>query len=514
MPTSIPTDTPTNTPTNTPTSTPTVTPTPFAKTILLNEVLPRPKNTDWNADAAMNADDEWIELYNASATSVDLGGWQLAAVNGTSTMTYTIPATTTIPARGFSIFFHKQTRLEIDGADVEVRLRYPNGSAVDAVRFAQLRNDQTYARSVDGGGYWTPACVPSPDTHNCVHVATTTSSFNLPYFQTHIADPSILNKLNANVLATNFLLALILAVAMGFFGNLLNDALETHEDRLQRWFAPLRTMSDRMRQAGSRIDAILRAWRPLFWLSFLVRLVVILFLSGLILAFLDPNFTLPDQDGWLLILALALSAGLVGLIDDIAQYIYLRLHGEDSAIRVHSGNIMLVVVTTFFSRFTNLTPGLLIGSPAGIEEVKDPNFEIKSHLLAVGATALVTIAAWALTPLFEADAWFKTLSLLIFATGVQTLFFEMLPLKYLHGLGVYQFSRALWLALFLATTTVFMQTMLNPDAEFVSAFNSPNIDVLTIVVVIFCAFSGAVWFYLKRLEEAETPKAAGGSRAE
>ncbi len=514
LPTNTPTNTPTNAPTHTPTSTPTVTPTPFAKTIMLNEVLPQPKNTDWNGDAALNPDDEWIELYNASTTSVDLSGWQLAAIGGTSAMTYTIPASTTISARGFSIFFRRQTKLEINGADIEVRLRYPNGSAVDAVRFAQLRSDQTYARSVDGGGYWTPNCVPSPDSQNCVRVATTTSSFNLPFFQKHIADPSILSKLNVSVLTTNLLLALILALAFGFFGNLLNDAVESHEEHVQSLIAPLRRLTGKLQHTGSQIDAALRVWRPLFWLGFLLRLAVLMFIYGFILAFLDPSFAMPDKDGWLLILALALSAGLVSLIDDIAQYIYLRLHDSDSTIRIHSGNLILVLFTTLFSRFSGLVPGLLVGSPAGIEDVKDPDFEIKSHLLGIGSIIAVSAGAWLLSPLFDADAWFKTLFLLIFAAGVQTLFFEMLPLKYLHGQGVYQFNRVLWLGLFVIATTVFLQTMLNPDGAFVSAFNSPNMVLLSIVVIAFCIFSTAVWFYLQRLEKLETAKAVSTTQGE
>lgn len=509
-----PTATSTSTPTSIPTNTPTVTPTPFAITVLLNELLSKPKNTDWTGDGtAINADDEWIELYNGGQTRVDLAGWQLNAIGSTGAMTFTIPATTTIPARGYAVFFHSQTKLDLDGA-TQVRLLYSNNNVADAVVYPDLRFDQTYARSVDGSGHWTTDCVPSPNAKNCQLINTMTSGFNLPFFQKNISDPSILNKLDLSVLGTNFLLALILALAMGFFGNLLSDSLESHEEHVQQLIAPLRAVTSKLRHAGSQFDAILAVWRPLFWLSFLLRLAAILLLYGLILAFLDPNFTVPDQDGWLLVLALALSAGLVGLIDDIAQYVYLRLHGSNAVIRIHSGNIILVLATTLFSRFSALAPGLLVGYPAGIEEVKDENFETKLHLLAIGAIAVVAIIAWALTPLFAVDAWFKTLFLLIFAAGVQTLFFEMLPLKYLHGRGIFQFNRLLWLGLFIVTTTVFLQTMLNPDGAFVSAFNSPNMVVLSLVVVAFCIVSAVVWLYLQRLEKAEDAKAAGAASGE
>jgi beta-lactamase superfamily II metal-dependent hydrolase len=44
--------------------------------------------------------EEWIELYNASSVSVDIGGWTITDNNGTGS-TYTIPSGNSIPAGGF-----------------------------------------------------------------------------------------------------------------------------------------------------------------------------------------------------------------------------------------------------------------------------------------------------------------------------------------------------------------------------------------------------------------------------
>jgi fumarate reductase subunit C len=61
------------------------------------------------------------------------------------------------------------------------------------------------------------------------------------------------------------------------------------------------------------------------------------------------------------------------------------------------------------------------------------------------------------------------------------------------------------------TTLVFLQTMLNPNSAFVSAFQSPNMVILSVVVIVFCILSTAVWFYLQRLEKSEAAKIAAGS---
>ncbi len=70
------TGTPTNTGTPTPTGTRTRTPTPLGfLSLVINEVA-------WSGTAASTSD-EWIELYNPGASSINLSGWVLKAADGT-----------------------------------------------------------------------------------------------------------------------------------------------------------------------------------------------------------------------------------------------------------------------------------------------------------------------------------------------------------------------------------------------------------------------------------------------
>ncbi|HFC08306.1 MAG TPA: lamin tail domain-containing protein, partial [Chloroflexi bacterium] len=88
--TSTPTPTPTPTPTTRPTSTASPTPTPHAvRAVLISEIA-------W-AGTAASANDEWIELYNATDHAIDLDGWHLTAADGTPH----IVLHGTIPAHGF-----------------------------------------------------------------------------------------------------------------------------------------------------------------------------------------------------------------------------------------------------------------------------------------------------------------------------------------------------------------------------------------------------------------------------
>ena len=103
-----PTETPTETPESgaplvmqaprPPTATPTPTPIPLPG-VRLSEVLPAPRAVDWDRSGAANVRDEWIELYNGSGRSVNIGGWSLDLGRGRG-RAYRIPRGTSAAARG------------------------------------------------------------------------------------------------------------------------------------------------------------------------------------------------------------------------------------------------------------------------------------------------------------------------------------------------------------------------------------------------------------------------------
>jgi len=93
FPTSVPpsstptlTDTPTPSLTPTPTSSPTPTPTP---NILINEL----------SSAGSSSQNEWIEIFNRTGSSIDVSGWKIAD----ATSFDSIPSVSPIPANGYGV---------------------------------------------------------------------------------------------------------------------------------------------------------------------------------------------------------------------------------------------------------------------------------------------------------------------------------------------------------------------------------------------------------------------------
>ena len=91
---------------------------------------------------------------------------------------------------------------------------------------------------------------------------------------------------------------------------------------------------------------------------------------------------------------------------------------------------------------------------------------------------------------------------LIFAIGLQSVCFEMIPLRGLYGEAIFRRNRLLWFVLFVGLVFLFVQTQLNPNGSFVGAFNRPNMIGLAVFVLGFCAGSALIWFYFRQKDKA------------
>jgi hypothetical protein len=144
-----------------PTPTATATVEPPDDRVLINEILPAPKTTDWNGDGIVDAQDEWIELVNLSSNIVDVGGWLLDA-NGSGN--FLIPIGTVLQPQQVIVFFGAQTGLLLSDDGGQVRLHNAAGRMVDRVQYNTLPIDGSYSR--DDAGNWHIDWPPSPGMPN------------------------------------------------------------------------------------------------------------------------------------------------------------------------------------------------------------------------------------------------------------------------------------------------------------------------------------------------------------
>ena len=138
-------------------------PTPRADDVKLNEVLPAPHNHDWDGDGRATSDDEWIELYNKSASPLSLTGWRLWAgslgEDGLpSGWYYEMPAGATIDSKGFLLVFRRDSdlRLPNDGGAIHWVRPFDGGwQVVDSFSWHTFPGyNRSFSRLPDGTGSW------------------------------------------------------------------------------------------------------------------------------------------------------------------------------------------------------------------------------------------------------------------------------------------------------------------------------------------------------------------------
>jgi hypothetical protein len=146
-------------------------PTPAPTTdpsVVLNELLA--SNAEGLVDEAGEHED-WVELYNPTASNVDLTDWTLADAGGD----WRFPDGTVLPAGAWLLVFcdedagdgplHADFKLSADGDDLS--LTDPDGVRVDAVAFLAQTDDISWARLPDDAGpSWGPSTAPTPGAPN------------------------------------------------------------------------------------------------------------------------------------------------------------------------------------------------------------------------------------------------------------------------------------------------------------------------------------------------------------
>lgn len=164
----------------------------------MNEVLSHPKWTDWDRDGKANARDEWIELYNAGDTTIDLSGWSLvvdetpldaddtrldlrkrlldkakgalrisgwlAAARKDDDRTYVFPEDMVLEPGAYLVLYQGKTGLDLEDKGFQLLLRDAGDTLVDRVVVGELEVDTGYGRTE--GGTWVILPLPSPGEAN------------------------------------------------------------------------------------------------------------------------------------------------------------------------------------------------------------------------------------------------------------------------------------------------------------------------------------------------------------
>jgi hypothetical protein len=112
---------------------------------------------------------DWLELYNASESVKDVGGY---LIYDDATAKYALPAGTTIPAKGFLVLtcdgtgMALHTNFKLSSSGETVYLETAAKKLIDMATFPALLTGQSYARYPDGTGSFAVTGLPTPGATN------------------------------------------------------------------------------------------------------------------------------------------------------------------------------------------------------------------------------------------------------------------------------------------------------------------------------------------------------------
>ncbi|MFH0992673.1 MAG: lamin tail domain-containing protein [bacterium] len=106
----------------------------------------------------VTADPDWIEIYNGSATQIDISGYKIYDVGGQSGTKpkKDIPAGTVIPAKGFFVIVTDGSATSdfgLSSSGETVWLGNASGAIIDSITFTAMDVSQTYGRYPDGASW-------------------------------------------------------------------------------------------------------------------------------------------------------------------------------------------------------------------------------------------------------------------------------------------------------------------------------------------------------------------------
>jgi hypothetical protein len=128
--------------------------------VQLSEILPNP------ASPKTDADDEFIELYNPNTKAFDLSGFKLQIASATSSTihSYTIPAGTTIAAKGFKAFMSADTNLSLNNTAGQAWFVDPLDHTVSTTgAYSDVTEGASY---INTSGRWQWTMSPTPGSAN------------------------------------------------------------------------------------------------------------------------------------------------------------------------------------------------------------------------------------------------------------------------------------------------------------------------------------------------------------
>jgi hypothetical protein len=299
------------------------------------------------------------------------------------------------------------------------------------------------------------------------------------------------------VIFTNLLLTALLLLLFGTTSSVFNSTLDANRDAIEGWGRRMRHKVQRLLPFGS-------GWRP----SPRGRMFLILGLTGAVYGFLSPGFGF-DRASLLLLLALVLGIGaLTSVSEGGAAWFSSHRLGVPAGVRVHGGALLAAIACVVVSRALGFQPGIVYGFIASAAVLGSLALDRRQagEFAFYPAVAVLTIgvAAWAALGWVRGGGLegtsagvMESLLAVLFVAGIEGVMFSMVPLAFMDGRAVIEWSRGAWAVLAGMATFLFWQVLVNPNLAYLDAFRESGVKIVLAVALGYVALTAGTWGYFR-----------------
>ncbi len=326
--------------------------------------------------------------------------------------------------------------------------------------------------------------------------------------------------IDGSVLATNLFLTLLIVLIFGITSSLFNSTIDENRAEIEGWRAALMLRLRPLARPPNRLERFI-AWAegpgrgPRA-----TRIVGILALTGLIYGFLSPDFGLNAQS-LILFVSLAIGLGIVTyLAEGGSSFLAEKQYKVESSVRLYGSAIIIAAISVAISRLLDFQPGIVYGfvasslviAPVALDRRASAQLVI---LPALGLLAASLLAWILLAPLQAAVnggggpfwALLDSIAVIVFVAGLEGVFYSLIPLTFMDGAQVLQWSRVVWAVLFGTVTFLFFQLIVNQYKSYLDAFKQTSVVLCLALAAFYGIVTVGVWLFF-RLRTRRSPEAA------
>ncbi len=292
----------------------------------------------------------------------------------------------------------------------------------------------------------------------------------------------------------NATLALLLMLLVGFPAIAFNSALKEHHEKLASSRGPVRRF---VQAAESRLNAL----HPV------ALLTVFSVIGSVLYALDDPTFGLNLS-------SLAEVVGYIGaIVVSIAAteifrgvYVHRRFH-KIGDLRSYPLGLVIALFFDLFSRISHFEPGYVFGILAAVIFRVPPTGEEDGRSMTYAYIWLFVTGAisWLIYgPVNSAvvhgnhEFWLlvaESLLAYVWVCGLQSLFFALIPARYMDGEVIFKWSKGVWASIYLVATFIFVQFVIHPSAAGYGANTHTKLLPLISIFIVSSVAAGVFWLY-------------------